>query len=364
MLATDRAWRKQASGVLCSAAAVRFHPTSICAIPTNSSEDSATYTFNGWLFTRLWRHRTTPKGLYSGEVFTPNLDCTPRQLTISVYSCLVAYLLLADTLHAIHLRRTPNLSTGELFIKMPSTDHPFRTIYTSLIHGYALPSDAHSDEDALLLLTALLNDIIYMQQTHLSMPSPPSNQEPDTYSLRDLSSRLQNPWSPLSLQTEFRRLSADMSAALSRWHQLFGHLVRKDTGILPLYYFAKLQLLHPDLGNLFHMFVYYTRSGPVGDLAISDSTLSLAWQILESSGNASRSPQARIAIWLPIVLFSAALVVWHKIQFCADRKYGTLSVLAAFRCEIAGLPWPCCGEMARTVDRLKVGEATEAGKCA
>lgn len=254
---------------------------------------------------------------------------------------------------------------GELFIKMTSTDHPFRTIYTSLIHGYALPSDVQSVEDALLLLTAILNDILYMQQFHLAIPYPPSNQEQDTYSLcgsPDLSLRLRNPWPALSLQTEFCRLSADMSAALSRWHQLFKHLVREDTGILALYYFAKLQLLYPDMGILFHMAGYDTRSVFVGDpsrvsinLDISDSALDLAWLILESAGGPSSSPQKRIAIWLPIVLFSSALVVWHKIQCCPDvnsRKYGTVSVLTAFRHEIASLPWQCCRAMTQTIDNL------------
>lgn len=285
----------------------------------------------------------------------------PRKVNISLRSSLVGYLLLVDTMQAISLRRTPNLSVGELFIKMPSSDHPFRTIYNSLTHGYALPSDVQNTEDAVFLLTSILNDVIYMQQCHLSMPRPPSNQENDTYDLsRSSDLPLRNPWPPLSLQTEFCRLSADMSTALSKWYHLFKDIATRD--VLALYHFVDLQLLCPDLGCLFHLAGYEMSFGLIGDQAsgisnnldISDRALDLAWLILENAGSNSSSPQQRLSIWIPIVLFSSALVVWYKIQGPdgSRYKYGTLGVLTAFKHEIASLPWPCCEAMVQTIGRL------------
>jgi hypothetical protein len=249
---------------------------------------------------------------------------------------------------------------SELFIKMPSSDYAFRTVYSSLIHGYSLPSIVQSNEDALLLLIAMLNDIFYMQQCHLSMPYPPSYHESDTSSLSSTQIMpLRNPWAPLSLQREFCRLGADLLSALSRWHQHFKDRVRKD--ILALYYFTELLLLCPDLGTLHHSAGYGTRTEFAStqtritrDLDISDKAWDLAWLILEHSESTSEPPQQRLSIWLPLILFSSALVVWHKLQSTVghNRKYGTLSVLTTFRHEIAKLPWPCCGAMTETLDRL------------
>lgn len=263
-------------------------------------------------------------------------------------------------MQAAHFRRTPNFSTSELFIKLPISNHHFRTVYNSLVHGYKMPVDVECDEDALLLLTAMLNDIMYIQQCHLSMPYPPSYQESVIYGLSSTQILpMRNPWAPLSLQSEFCKLGAEMLAALARWLHHFQNRVRKD--ILALYYFTELQLLCPDLGSLYQITGYAT--GPefastlpklTENLDISDRALDLAWLILENSDSTRAIPQQRLSIWLPIALFSASLVVWHKLQSTETnkRKYGTLSVLTTFKHEIAKLPWPCCTAMIQTLDTL------------
>lgn len=284
----------------------------------------------------------------------------PGQLKVYTISSLVTYLVLIDTLQAVHFNRASNYSTSELFIKMPCSDHPFRTVYNSLIHGYALPSDVKSDEDALLLLIAILNDIVYMLQCHLSMPYPPSYQESNTSGLAESQiGPLRNPWAPLSLQSEFCRLGADLLAALSRWHVHFKDQVRND--ILALYHFTELQLLCPDLGALYHVSGYAiqpdfasTEANNTKKLDISDKALDLAWLILEHSDISSEPAQERLSVWLPIILFSSALVVWHKLQSTSSksRRYGTVSVLITFKNLIVNLPWPCCKPMVATLDRL------------
>lgn len=263
-------------------------------------------------------------------------------------------------MQAVHFNRAPNYSMSELFIKMPSSDHPFRMVYNSLIHGYILPSDIKSNEDALILLIAMLNDIVYMQQCHLSMPHPPSYKEGGANGFAaDYFRPLRNPWSPLSLQSEFCRLGADFLAALSRWHAHFEDQVRTD--ILALYHFSELQLLCPDLGRLYDLVGYPREPDLVNpgvninkNLDISDKALDLAWLVLEYSDTTSAPIQQRVSVWLPVIVFASALVVWYKLQCLAgdSRRYGSLSILITFRNQLTKLSWPCCRAMTRTLDRL------------
>ncbi|KIW98743.1 uncharacterized protein Z519_00406 [Cladophialophora bantiana CBS 173.52] len=258
-----------------------------------------------------------------------------------IKSSLVGYLILVDTMHAVHCQSMPNFSTSELYIRMPTSNHHFRAVYNSMIHGYALPADAKSCEDALLLLVALLSDIIYMQHCHCSAPGYHEGEVTGV--------PLRNPFIPLSVQGERCRLTADMSAALSRWERHFKHQIGKD--ILALYYFAHLRLTCLGLGDLNYAAMSGCNSSSFKSIEIPDKALDLAWLILEQC-HRLREDQ-RLAIWLPIVLFQSALVVWQKLKSpTPHRKYGTLRVLNAFSNEISKLPWSCCGEMTETLDKL------------
>jgi hypothetical protein len=249
-----------------------------------------------------------------------------------VHSSLVSYLLLIDTTNALHFQTVPTFSTTELFIRMPNSNHHFRTVFNGMMHGLELPADVRSCEDALLLLVALLSDIIYMQHCHQVL------HREDTRA---------NPFLPLTVQGECDRLTADMSAALSRWEHHFKQDVGKD--ILALSYFAHLRLACLGLDELTHEVM--SKSGTARSIDISDRALDLAWIILEHCHDLPESDT--MAIWLPIILFQSALVVWQRLRSpSAARKYGTLSVLKAFGNEIAKLPWSCCGEMAEILDRL------------
>ncbi len=161
------------------------------------------------------------------------------------------------------------------------------------------------------------------------------------------------------MQGELGRLSADMVAALSRWEHHFKHRVGPE--ILALYYFTHLRLICPDLGELSSVAGYTTTSRFSGGiptvsktLDLPDKALDLAWLILDHCTRLSGNSNGRLCIWLPICLFSAALVVWQKLISPAvtDRRYGTLRVLDTFKSEITKLPWPCCAEMTNTLDRL------------
>ena len=283
-----------------------------------------------------------------------------NRLTVDVWSSLVGYLLLVDTMQAVHRRRTPNFSTSELFIKMPSSNHHFRTVHNSMSHGRSLPADVQSPEDALLLVTAMLSDIIYMQHCHHSGSFHPDPRDDGSHDpLYNQDRPLRNPFVPLSVRSESCRLSAEMLAALSRWEHHFKHQVGPE--ILGLYYFTRLRLICPDLGELCSIAGYaappeFNRGRPprIKTLDIPDKALDLAWLILDHCTKLPGSPKGRLSIWLPICLFSAALVVWYKLVSpgTTSRRYGTLRVLDTFKSEITRLPWPCCREMTKTLDRL------------
>ena len=271
-------------------------------------------------------------------------------------------MLLIDVIYAVHCDFAPTYSTNELIIKLPSTRHQFSTVYNSLTHGFTLSHDIKNQEDALLLLTALLSDVLYIQRCQLSLPGI-SDHQPHTWD--DNSSRehkvLYNPYSPLSSMSEFPRLQSEMAAALARWEKHFHGVV--ENNVLALYYFTKLQLSCPEIRELPRMAGYGVANGfkathiQPKQFDIPDQTMDLAWLVLDHCDKSSRSGSAQLSIWFPAVLFMSALVIWHRLQprVAIDRSQGTLRMLGPFRNEIARLPWPCCVGMARTLDQLMDG---------
>jgi hypothetical protein len=281
-------------------------------------------------------------------------------------------MMLIDTLHAIHFGLAPNYSTSELFIRMPASNHQFRTVYNSLVHGHKIPTDVRRQEDALLLLTAMLNDIIHVHCSFLSLQSPDIvlgqsinghlqdavNPSIDRCVLNK-EKKLRNPWAPLTAGSEYCRLRVHLLAGLSRWADHFQQHVGSD--LLALYFFCKLQVQYPEIWELPHLAGYGMVSTAISEQAklsrqsdVPDKAMDLPWQILDHCDKTSRSPGRNMAVWLPIVVFLSALVVWHK-QRCETTRhmrYGTLKVLGMFKSELAKLPWPCCAEMTRTLDRL------------
>jgi len=272
----------------------------------------------------------------------------------------VSYLLLTDVISALHCDATPNFSTTELSIKMPLSSHRFRTIY-ALIHSHvSLPTDVRSKEDGLLLLTALLNDIIYMQRCYPTDTVPSVGH---TASISSSNAPLRNPYAPLSSLSERSRLNAALNAALDRWKEIFQPTTEKV--ILALFYFCKLQVTCPDIWELPRLAGYMTcldsinnPSPPSRDggrrIEIPDEAIDFAWLVLDSCNMELETLGNKLAIWLPVILFHSALVIWQRLRFRspADTKYGTLKILSMFKNEIAQLPWACCAKMQTTLGRL------------
>jgi hypothetical protein len=154
-------------------------------------------------------------------------------------------------------------------------------------------------------------------------------------------------------------MSAQIRAALERWIEHFGQVAEKD--ILALYHFSHLCLVCPDIAELSSLAGYdpglqFTPIPPqkLKQSQMSDKALDLAWLVLDSCDIQSEPTPRRLSIWLPMVLFLSALVIWQRLRHrpSNDFKYGTLKVLSMFKNEILQLPWPCCPSMAITLDRL------------
>lgn len=272
-------------------------------------------------------------------------------------------MLLTDLMQAIHFGTAPVYSTAELYIKMPSSDHQFRDMYHALLYGSKpLPEDTKNREDALLLLTALLNDIVYTQTCLFNTPLLSENRDDTTGLGTDDNTLSQNPFSPLSSQTEFSRLNAALQSSLDRWDHHFQPHVGRE--IMALYYFSKLQLICPDIWQLPRLAGYGPNSDSNGRSSsrhvgshgprIPDKALHLAWLVLDTCDTGTEGSETSLAIWLPVVLFLCALVVWQKLRHRSptDLKYGSFKVLGMFRDEIDQLPWPCCVEMATVLNRI------------
>lgn len=260
---------------------------------------------------------------------------------------------LIDTLQATHCGLAANFSTRELFIKMPGSSHQFRTVYHCLSHGDQIPQDVRNREDALLLLTALLSDIVYAQRS-LQLMSFTRNGPAGHTGLKPRS-----PFTPLSAASEFSRLNEAMTAALSRWERLFESHVSND--ILALHLFCKLQLVCPDTWKLPQMAGYgETRQNgqdfrPSEPFQVLDKAATLAWQVLDCCHRLP--PESRLSVWLPVIVFLSALVVWQRLRTepVSASRYGTPRVLGLFSKEIAGYRWPCSITMIRTLDGLMGG---------
>lgn len=270
-------------------------------------------------------------------------------------SLLTSYLFLADVVHAAHAGTVPCMSSSELFIRMPLSSYYFKPMYACLMSGVGtLPVDIKSEEDALLLLTAICSDILYAHFTFSGIVRP--TQDANTQSVK-----IRNPYVPLSAESEALRHARNFDGALKRWYQHFGHVA--SANILSLFYFCRLVHGLPVILSLPRL----ARYAPTKKIALSEDIpglgttkainegVNFAWLILDKVEAGSGRDDSNFSVWLPVVLFYATLTVWYQLQkqtSSSSLKTGTLRTLRMFRSELERLPWPCCIEMCLTLDRL------------
>ena len=228
-----------------------------------------------------------------------------------------------------------NFSTQEINISMIKSPYKLQTLRTILLRGDTLPPEVQGREDALLLLLALFTDAMYLQR---SLSRWSGNPDPI------------NPFVPLSPHTEHQRMLSILSVASENWAQSFP-LIGSD--VMVLYRYCQLYLIFPEITGLPARIGYpETIKATRPDVQIPETVTKCAWQILDTAA-ASPSKRAMTSpLWLPVVVFHAALVIWADIANCTSVYAPSKRVLVPFILELQGMAWPCCGKMASTLETL------------
>ena len=271
----------------------------------------------------------------------------------------MSYLLLTDTVRALHCGTTPLLSSTELDIAMPgSSVSKLHETYALLFQLRAtLPADLTSSDDAIILLVTILSDYLSIQSS-LRLLVSPSTHRGAAPVFDPKHSHHVNPFVPLSPTTELARIKDNLRAALSRWHDIFGDRCSED--VTALYFYCRLALECPHIWCLPELAGYpsndTTRTDSPGKfneaLPVTDEALRMAWLVVESIDMKKATLRSRLSIWLPVVVFHAALVVWQKLESTDSRTYGSLRVLTVFEKELTKMPWPCTLQMVETLQML------------
>jgi hypothetical protein len=207
--------------------------------------------------------------------------------------------------------------------------------------------------DSLLLLVAILSDAIHMERSLGNL---------SRLERRTASQQQQNQYHILSASRERRQMRDKLLLALTRWKQRYTHPGTGDE--LSLFFFCQLYLICPALSVLPRLADYtpavsreilQTALDCAQDETVSDEAVGCAWDVLESASTGARTNTSLCPIWCPLVVFYAGLVVWARIrqnEGLGEKSRGTRKQLLAFKNELDQMSWPCCAEMASTLDRL------------
>jgi len=273
----------------------------------------------------------------------------------------MSYQFLIDVVRAVHYNTSTQYSSSELFITMPASNHNFHGVYTKLVvEEHPLPPNMTEHEDAVLILSALLSDIIAIHKVFSGFDVELSEVLSSQSAMSDTTLQILSPFVPLSPFSENQRMLSQISKSLDLWGERFKPIVSED--ILSLFYFCNMCLSFPQVLLLSRLSGYepavanssgsYVELG-LGGVVIPEAAVRCAWLILDHV-NVERLPdRAACPVWLPVVTYITALVVWANLKSSVSRSsYGTLKALGMFKAELQQMPWPCCTEMAKNLDEL------------
>ena len=238
---------------------------------------------------------------------------------------------------------------------MPASSHMFDHLYSMLLSStQPLPAEAKSPGNALLLLVALVSDHLYVRRM-IGMVSSRYGVKHYDQTNDILTSPNVNPFPSLSPTMESARITTSILRASEAWYEEFHSVCPK--AYLALFYYLKLRLSFPELQSLPELAGYGSprrkeSANESGTLVVSDESLRLAWLILDHVDFRNLGMESRLAIWTPVVLFHAALVVWQRVRITSSQSIGSLKMLRPFIHELEQVPWPCSEEMMTTLRRL------------
>ncbi|KIV94442.1 hypothetical protein PV10_02209 [Exophiala mesophila] len=244
-------------------------------------------------------------------------------------------------------------TSRELWTTMPCSNLDFQYVYRDLLDTTVdglLPLRPTSQDDALVLLMAVVSDLLYLRRSIgqvVQMAASTNKPAPR-----------ENPHFPLSAHAELERMEFVLSHALDRWHLQFHTSAAPE--IMAFYHYCRMYRSCDRLLDLPALAGHGEMNTPPAtkvDLSVSGETIRQAWLVLDGASMRSHqhSRDPLCPIWLPIVVFHAGLVVWAEHGFGREQNstaYRGAKILLPFKIELERMPWPCCREMVATLSRL------------
>ena len=276
---------------------------------------------------------------------------------IMVISGIASCMFIVDVVGSLHTGHHLNLSSRELTIHMSGSNRQFQDVFKAILQPGNDVSANISPDDAILLLFALISESICLRRS-LAVFLPSETLQVSS----GAEEMLRNPHIPFAVNTEFTRMDSRIALGLTRWAARFTTSVSSD--VLAFFHFCQLYRSCPDISRLPRLAGYKPFAtteaaapcldGQIGEIDISENTVGHAWLVLDHAATKTLSAGDISPMWLPIVLFYAGLVIWARARLgeLKKEKYGSLKLLLVFKLELEKLPWPCCAEMAATLDRL------------
>lgn len=278
--------------------------------------------------------RRTWSGVSSTQQGRSSEQQTSMILTFTLY----------DTVQSICLNIVPAAYHNFGSIPLASSYKSLQHLLTQSVFGR--PDSrwpyTSSPRDSLIMLLIILNEIVVWEK-HLAVVVP------EIYP-----ADLMRENTPRGPGLQYRAM---LGRALSKWDRIYSASTTPE--IRALYSFCRLYLDYPAVVYLpgFASLVDSPGQSAPAREKIQQSHHSIldgsrhAWGILERA-----SERTGIAPpWLPMILYQAALVVWHELtsQAANTRNRGSLLVLRLFEEELQKMAWPCCSRFVEHLASLR-----------
>lgn len=270
---------------------------------------------------------------------------------------MAAYLIILTTMLATHCNAESLIHPAQLGMSVPGSNTSLSGAYKELFASLSGSSSLHtvSDEGALLLLAALWSELVFL---HRLTGDAEIGRAGHQGSARGSSlPQLCDPFVSLSPAVEKIRLQNRLKTALLSWNATFAATVSED--IVALYYYCNMISACPQILGLPSLAGYpSTNNAATFDSidaviqmpAISDESVELAVLVLNHASASDGSP-VRVSIWLPVIVFHAALAVWAHDQAAQTGRKRQSRTVFSFIQVLQSLPWPCCKEMVGTLQK-------------
>lgn len=257
----------------------------------------------------------------------------------------ITYALLIDTVRSLHLGTPATIARSLADVPCLPQNGSFSQLLSTTIFGSPRTQwIPYSEGNALMLLLLIFSE----EQIWRTMMYSDSHQVC---------------FSGDSASANSSSYLKSIQRTLCRWKEEYMHQTSPE--LKAFYHFCEMYLLFKNLESLPDIAGYRRKQKknhkdrrlPLANTAATTSDEEKertqashhAWLLLEHV--TARSTPA--ALWLPVILYLAALVVWYDI--CSrqgSRSHGSMMVLHLFIKELRGMHWPCCLDMAANLEQL------------